>query len=67
MMNLLCTGARGIQRAFFGQGTGDILLDNVQCVGTEARLVDCTALTTHNCVHFEDASAVCSSDDRKCR
>jgi len=49
----------------FGQGTGDILLDNVMCEGTESRLLDCVALDTHNCAHFEDASAVCSSDDRE--
>ncbi|XP_064384964.1 uncharacterized protein LOC135333878 isoform X2 [Halichondria panicea] len=55
-------GARGIQRAFFGQGTGDILLDDVQCVGTEARLTDCPAITTHNCAHSEDSGVVCLSD-----
>ncbi len=58
-------GARGIQRAFFGQGTGDILLDDVQCVGTEARLTDCPAITTHNCAHSEDSGVVCLSDPRK--
>ncbi len=58
-------GARGIQQAFFGQGTGDILLDDVQCVGTEARLTDCPAITTHNCGHSEDSGVVCSSDPRK--
>ena len=34
-------------------------MDNVQCRGTESRLFDCTHLTTHNCLHFEDAGARC--------
>ncbi len=65
MRHDLKLGARGIQQAFFGQGTGDILLDDVQCVGTEARLTDCPAITTHNCAHSEDSGVVCSSDPRK--
>ena len=48
--------------AAFGEGTGPIVFDNVQCVGTEASLFDCpnSGVGVHNFAHSEDASAVCS-------
>ena len=49
--------------AFFGQGSGDILLDNVGCTGTEDRLIDCSnnGIGVHNCTHSEDAGVTCQS------
>uniref|UniRef100_A0A9L0J8L6 SRCR domain-containing protein n=1 Tax=Equus asinus TaxID=9793 RepID=A0A9L0J8L6_EQUAS len=43
--------------ARFGQGSGPILLDNVQCSGTEASLGQCShaGWFAHNCGHSEDA------------
>ncbi|NXL12756.1 DMBT1 protein, partial [Mesembrinibis cayennensis] len=48
--------------AYFGQGSGDILLDDVKCSGNEASLLHCShrGWRIHNCAHHEDASAVCS-------
>lgn len=56
-------GALAISFAAFGQGSGSIWLDNVNCAGTEARLDLCPAnpLTVHNCAHSEDASVRCAS------
>ena len=34
-------GAAVSQPGAYGQGSGSIILDDVQCNGTEARLVDC--------------------------
>ena len=54
-------GAVAYSSAYYGQGTGPILLDNVQCTGTEGSLFNCTYISNHNCVHFEDAGVMCQS------
>lgn len=54
-------GAVSFSRAFFGVGTGSIVLDQVGCIGNEPRLFNCrrNALGIHDCSHFEDAGVRC--------
>ena len=59
-----CTGSYALFGAAYGQGSGPIWLDNVNCnPDTNARLSDCpaNAVGVHNCDHSEDAGVICLS------
>ena len=65
--NVVCRqlGYRGAvaahHSAHFGQGSGQILLDDLWCTGREASLLECShnGINSHNCGHSEDASVTC--------
>ncbi|XP_030833785.1 deleted in malignant brain tumors 1 protein [Strongylocentrotus purpuratus] len=54
--------APGLAR--FGQGSGDIVLDDVVCQGSEDNIASCAhrAWGENNCGHVEDASAICTGE-----
>lgn len=56
--------AKAARNSEFGEGKHlRILLDDVQCQGTESSLLDCqhAAVGRHNCAHYEDAGVVCEN------
>ena len=46
----------------FVEGTGDIMLDDVDCTGTEYFIVDCkhNGYKKHNCDHSKDVGVICA-------
>ncbi|KAA0720725.1 Deleted in malignant brain tumors 1 protein Hensin [Triplophysa tibetana] len=49
--------------AYFGQGSGQIWMDNINCNGTESTLKNCQSngWGVHDCSHYEDAGVICQS------
>ena len=60
----LLLGAIAQSNAFFGQGTGPILLDDLRCTCTETRLIDCPSDGVGNSDfcngHADDAGVQCN-------
>ena len=55
-----CLGTLPFSAASFNQGTGPVVLNAVQCVGTEARLTYCASGgVTSQCTHAKDAGVRC--------
>ncbi|XP_061193442.1 deleted in malignant brain tumors 1 protein-like [Saccostrea echinata] len=64
--NVVCKQLFGLvgipySSAYFGRGTGLILMDDVRCSGTENSLLDCrhTNNLNQNCGHSQDAGVIC--------
>jgi hypothetical protein len=53
------SGATALSNAHFGQGSDDIVMDDVACSGSESKLTYCSYTSSHNCGHNEDASVQC--------
>ena len=57
--------ARG--EAFYGQGSDQIWLDNVNCIGIESTIENCAhnGWGIENCAHRDDAGVKCSNGNVK--
>ena len=51
-------GVRAYSNAYFGRGTGPILMAYVGCRGEETHLANCSR-STSSCSHWEDAGVRC--------
>ena len=44
----------------YGHGNGTILLDDLECLGSESNLFECGQKSgSHDCTHQEDAAVIC--------
>jgi CD163 antigen len=65
--NVVCrqlgfNGANAVRnRAYYGEGSGPIFLDDVRCNGRESYIWDCShrGWNKHNCSHLKDAGVEC--------
>ena len=55
--------AQALSGGSFGEGTGQIWLDNVECTGNEITLMNCRSNSTSDgyCTHAQDAGVRCLS------
>ena len=59
---IIFLGVVALRGANYGEGTGRIWLDNVQCTGNERQLRNCTATSfgvNLSCSHAQDAGVRC--------
>ena len=54
-----CLGSIPVSGGHFSPGDDSILLDDLECDGSEQTLLNCTYSQTHNCDHSEDAGVRC--------
>ena len=59
MLMLISSVVTAYDEATFGEGTGPIHLNDVQCFGFEAVLVLCQNEDLYSCEHSEDAGVRC--------
>lgn len=62
-------GGEALGLAEFGEGSGNILMDSVECNGEESDIAQCTRNPwgVHDCSHREDASVRCGKFSQSSR
>lgn len=44
----------------YGNSTGIILMDDVNCFSYETKILDCTYNTSPDCYHYKDVGVICN-------
>ena len=54
-------GGKAYSNGHFGNGSGPIFLDDVQCTSSASKLLECPSrpILSHNCLHSDDAGVGC--------
>ena len=64
---LIYTGAIPYPNAWFGQGSGNIWLDDLRCSGTESSIFNCShdgiGVYGYNCGHDDDIGVECPAGE----
>ena len=60
-LTIVChLGATARYNAFYGQGTGPVIIGDIACTGLESSLFDCpNILFGQYCLHSDDVGVVC--------
>ena len=65
-MRLYSPAGEALINAYFGQGGGQIVLDDVQCTGSENKLLACNSApilrVSSNCDHSDDVGVRCEGN-----
>lgn len=60
---LFSIGAIAVPRQFYGESSLDTILSNVQCTGSEDKLLNCSLILNSSCLPQQrDAGVVCQSN-----
>ena len=66
-LRYVSTGSIPYPYAYFGQGSGDIWLDDLRCSGTESSILDCThdgiGVYASYCGHDDDVGVECPAGE----
>lgn len=62
----MCTDGLPYERAYFGQGSGAVAIDEVVCKGDEPMLINCTYRPPRYDYHNEDAGVRCFASPGLC-